>query len=334
MGASQSDWPGRGSAGTTDLERTLDSIIERLASPEWSVRESASAELLALPMPEAQQPIVRRLQLGGLSPEQRHRLVDAASRRLLEQPRGAIGISMDGLPNAVGGVRVSALVPGMPAVQVLRVGDVIEAINDQPIVTRQTLSEIVQGLKPGTPIRMRVQRPVLDEQGRARRDRDGKPVSQPVDVTLRLGSMDDLDAVDRGDRPDRGARGGFRATSEVQLLREAEAKWIRREFGSRTNVVRFDGAPTEVTTSTFAGRLGELERQLDQLEASAWRDRSDAVELLSAAARGIDALEERMQDDGVTDRDRQRMAEALQRLARILSRNGAEAPFDRLLPPR
>lgn len=308
------------------LERRVESIVERLGSPEWQVRETASSELMALPMPEAQAPIVARLERGDLDPEQRHRLVDAASRRLIEQPRGAIGISMDGMRGAIGGVRVAAIVPGMPAAEVLRVGDVIETINDQPILSSAILSDIVQRLAPETAVRIRVQRPVLDEKGRPRRDRNGLIVSQPLDLLMRLGSMEQLDNADRA------GRGGIRANSDVQMMREQTARQIRREFAARATMVQLEGLADDSDAGSFASSLQQLERMLGEMEGGGLRTRPDAASVLQQAAQRVENLHRLTRDSELTDRDRQRLALVLQRLATLLSDDSMMAPIDRLDP--
>ncbi|MBX3354706.1 MAG: PDZ domain-containing protein [Phycisphaeraceae bacterium] len=324
--------PREAAAVSAELERQVDALVDRLASPEWEERESASAALMALPMPEAQPVLLRRLERGGLDPEQRHRLADAACRRLVEQPRGALGISMDIGPQGMSGVRVMGLVPGMPAAEVLRIGDVIEAINDEPILSSQVLSDVVQRLAPGTAVHLRVQRPVLDEQGRPRRDRAGQVVTQAVQVTMRLGSMEQLDANDRMGRE----RNAFRRSSDVQILREAEARRIRRDFVATATLVPLTSTSRDgpVVEMTFAGRLAELERRLDELEDGIWRTRGDAIDALSATAQGLDALQAHMNEESVTDRDRVRLAGALQRLGRLLSRDDLLMPVDQQIPPR
>jgi len=318
----------RGSSRAVDpaLVSRVEAIVDRLASPSWAEREAAFQELLALPMPEAQGPIEARLRRGELDPEQRHRLVDAASRRLVEQPRGALGISMDTMRGGFAGVRVAALVPGMPAASVLRIGDVIETINDQPILSSAILSDIVQRLAPESTVRMRILRPVLDEKGRARRDRGGQVVSQPLEVSMRLGSMEQLNSADRLGRT------GTRAGSDVQLSREMAARQLRREHASKASLVRVAGADAPVSMATFTAYLNELERTLVGLENSDIRSRPEATTALLETARRINELSRRQSEPDVSDRDRQRLATVYRRLALLLSDDRAPTPIDRLEP--
>jgi len=311
----------------TDLEARLDAIVARLASASWDEREAASAELLELPMPEAQPFIVRRLGRRGLDPEQRHRLVEAACRRLLEQPRGAIGISMEPVGAPPGGVRIAAIVPGMPAADVLRIGDIIETINDEPILSSTTLSDLIQKLAPGTPVRLRVQRPVLDGNGRPRRDRDGQTVLQPMEVTMKLGSMEQLEAADRF------GRGGIRRSSDVQQRREAEARWLRREFAAEAEFVAFAGRSGEQPPASFVALLADLERAIDRLEQggdAAGTGGAGHEATLLQVDQALDRLRARQSDPDVSSDDKERFIQVMRRLTRVMARHADLAPIDRL----
>lgn len=320
---------GAGRGAEAPIERRIEQIVERLASQSWEEREAASEELMALPMPEAQGPIIRRLELGGLTPEQRHRLVDAASRRLVEQPRGALGISMDMFGNPFGGVRVSAVIPGMPASEVLRPGDVIETINGQPITSSAVLSDLIQRLAPGTPVRLRIHRPVLDDQGRPRRDRAGQPVSKPLEVTMKLGSMEQLEAIEeqlgRVERMGRGGGRGMRRNVDVGQERDAEARWLRREYASEATFVSMVPEPGASVADSFSARLEALELAVQRIEHGNIRG-SDGEELLRGALDGLEALRLRLGEPGVTDVEKQNFSRVLRRLTLVLSRDGLSLP--------
>lgn len=309
-------WPGRAES----LEVRIESMVDRLASPEWSVREAAYEELLALPMPEAQPFLVDRLERGGLDPEQRHRLVDVACRRLTEQQRGALGIRMGWIRGGrVEGMRVDALVPGLPAIKVLRVGDIIEQVNDEPLLDRDSLGEIVQSLKPGTSVRLRVARPVLDETGRPRRDRNGLPVTRPIDVSLKLASMDELEAAEAA-MAEQGEMGAMRnmRSNRVQHEREITARIVRQEvIGPAATVVRLPPVPEGARGVAFTALLSELERSLRELELVD-RSSSESEELIRTTARAIELLRIRERESGVTAQDRRRLDIADLQRARLL----------------
>lgn len=56
------------------------------------------------------------------------------------------------------GVIVVARVAGSSGEVPLQVRDVIRSINNQPVTTLQGLSDMVRGLKPGSPVAMQIQR--------------------------------------------------------------------------------------------------------------------------------------------------------------------------------
>jgi S1-C subfamily serine protease len=55
-------------------------------------------------------------------------------------------------------VIVVARVAGSSGEVPLQVRDVIRSINNQPVTTLQGLSDMVRGLKPGSPVAMQIQR--------------------------------------------------------------------------------------------------------------------------------------------------------------------------------
>lgn len=165
------------------LARALDGEhhSERAAAREAIVaRRPAPDELMAL---------LLRTDLGL---ESRNALVGILRDRILTAPRGALGIRMEGLPDPKGGVRISGLVPGMPAERVLKVDDVIEKVNADDLSTQADLIRSVQSLPPGAEVSLTVRRPRRDEAGKPVLDAAGEPAFERSEVRVRLGSTEDL----------------------------------------------------------------------------------------------------------------------------------------------
>jgi hypothetical protein len=179
------------------LARELDaqSFVERRAARDAiAARKPAPDELMAL---------LLRTDLGD---EARHQLVGILRNRILTSPRGALGIRMENAAERDGGVRVTGLVPGMPAEKVLKPGDILKQVNDSVLRHTVDLVNSVQSLPPGVEIRVvvkRVRADALAEKGPARppakapRAEDPPPGAPPdiheeITVSLRLGSTEEL----------------------------------------------------------------------------------------------------------------------------------------------
>jgi C-terminal processing protease CtpA/Prc len=123
------------------LDMTLLEIVRKLDAPEFHAREEAAQQIIERADDKIK--LYAILDHGNLTVEQRYRLLQVVREFLLEMPRGAVGISMDGWQPGMalqdGGVRVADLVPGMPAERVLQVGDRIIAIDGHPLATQNDL---------------------------------------------------------------------------------------------------------------------------------------------------------------------------------------------------
>jgi len=312
---SPSSASGARAAATVGIDE-LEALVAKLGAPEWEEREQATEAIIALSGSDVNERLKARLEREDLDPEQRHRLVDALCRRITERPRGAIGITMDTMRRDGRGVRVSDLVRGMPAMEVLRVGDVIERINEIPVRTSEELAAVVQEMTPGTPVRLRVQRPVRDDQGRPRRDALGEAISTPIELTMQLGSMEQLE------QRERFGMNSVRVQTQVQREREREAALHRARFGGPSQVVRVAGVEAQRMGTTFAGLLEFVERSLDESET----DESVSLGRLEEALRGIELLKARLGDPSVTDQDRERLAITMRRAALLFSRAADTMP--------
>lgn len=290
----------------------LDALVARLESNDWREREDATEAIVSLAPVNTNDRIRERLARDDLSTEQRHRLLDALCRRIVERPRGAIGITMDSMRRDGRGVRVVDLVRGMPAAEVLRVGDVIEHINDEPIRNSEELATVVQEMKPGTSVRLRVQRPVRDAQGRPRRDGAGETITEPVELTIQLGSMEQLE------QGERFAGNPVRVQTMVLREREMEAARLRNRFAAPGSLVQVDGAAAAPRFTNFAALLERVEDAIDRAESE---DQPATVAQLEEVLRGIETLRGRLGDPSVTERDRERLAISMRRASLLLSRS-------------
>jgi len=294
----------------------LEVLVAKLGSPHWREREQASEAILAIGDDSTDERIKARLSRQDLSTEQRHRLVDALCRRIVERPRGAIGITMDTFRRDGRGVHVRDLVRGMPAADVLRVGDLIESINDEPIRDSEDLAGIVQELRPGTAIRLRVQRPVKDGNGRTRRNDAGETIAEPVELTITLGSMDQLE------QRERQGGNGVRVQRFVLQDREREAEFLRGRFGAPGSVVPVEGLAQTPSYSTFAGLLDHIESELSLVEKRPMITVAD----LEAVLRGLETARGRLGDPSVTERDRERLVLSMRRVSELLQRSVEARP--------
>lgn len=169
------------------LARTLD-------ADAFSERDAARKAILdRKPTPEELMALLLRTDLGE---EARHQLVGILRERILRAPRGALGIRMENFPDKDGGVRIIALVPGMPAEKVLKVGDVLKQVNDAPLRTTLDLVNSVQTLPPGVEVKLVIRR--VKKDALAAVQPAGAPAADPaqltedIEATLRLGSTDEL----------------------------------------------------------------------------------------------------------------------------------------------
>lgn len=141
------------------------------------------------PTPDELMALLLRKDLGV---ESRHVLVAILRDRIMNAPRGALGIRMEGFGAAGGGVRISGLVAGMPAERVLKVGDLVREINGAALRDRNDLVQFVQGLPPGAPVKVKVLRTKRDEAGKAVVGPDGAEVADELVFDFRLGSTEQL----------------------------------------------------------------------------------------------------------------------------------------------
>lgn len=195
-------------------------LLPDLNDPSFQVREAASQQLLNPTFSdEALWAVLDRF---TLSDEARSRLLTAATRRVSERPRGALGIRMAPAPMDRPGVVILATLAGLPAEKFLKAGDVIEEIEGEPVLTTIDLVNSIRNFAPGREIKIKLRRPDKDAQGRPLIGPDGKTNDRPVDIVMPLGNAEDLNKAEPGE---------FQAAQNMQLQqRTFEGKMILRRF--------------------------------------------------------------------------------------------------------
>lgn len=211
---------GQSAAATANYE-WLRPVVVKLDDASFDLREEATKQLKDL-VGDDVGALQAFLQDGGLSSEQRYRLLQVYSDKLLNRPRGALGISMNPRP-AMGddGVEIMALVQGMPAEEVLKVGDVIREIDGELIRDSNDLRWHVQTKKPGDFIMLVIDRPRTDENGLRVFDEHNNVVYDRMRVEFELGSLDRLNEINGTNVGEDG---------QVQQERQARVEAALRSF--------------------------------------------------------------------------------------------------------
>jgi hypothetical protein len=245
------------------IDPHLRELAGRLDDPSFEIRETAARELI--------QSTTDRLQLyailGGhdLTVEQRYRLLQIVRDHLVNMPRGAIGIEMEGFPQGMAvpgtGVRVKSLIPKLPAERVLQVGDRIMAIDDQPLTVSTDLQRHVQSKRPGEKITMLIRRSRVDERGDLVLDANNQPVTDDLRIELELGSTELLRNAS-GAAP----RGGGAAVmaNPVEQQRAREAADAAAIFAPPPRIVAVEGRNGEAFTPSESSLMAMIARDSDQ----------------------------------------------------------------------
>ena len=176
----------------------LGEVIEQLASPSFVDRQAASA-LLGEIIDHNIERLYSYLEDPTLTSEQRYRVLAVAADKLVNRPRGALGISM--APRAMAmrqPVEIQALIAGMPAAKVLRVGDRIRRIDNTSINGSEALRWFVQSKLPGDVVLVTIDRPRLDEDGLRIFDARNNMLYETTQVEMELGSVEQLDRSSPG----------------------------------------------------------------------------------------------------------------------------------------
>lgn len=214
-----------------DVAPELLRLVRALDSENYADRAAARAAILARkPMPDELMAVLIR---KDLSVETRHALVAILQSRIVSAPRGALGVRMEQFVERAGGVRVIGLVPGMPAEKKLVIGDILKSVNGTVLATSLDLTRAVQSLPPGLEVKLEVRRVKRDPAGKAIVGPDGLEVTEDLELSLRLGSTEEL--------AERGDAGGI--LNVVSIERQAAAEEAARRFLPELPKVRFPGRP-------------------------------------------------------------------------------------------
>lgn len=178
----------------------VDALVADLASADFARRDAATQGLRDTAIPDEQVWLRLSRATGRLGHEAHARLLEVGRSRIVDAPRGALGIQMAGRMGDGDGVTVTGLIPNMPARKVLRAGDRIVEIDGKPTFVSDQLSAIVQLHRPGDRITVVVMRGERDELGRVKGGPDGKPVEARLELELEVGSRADLDRFGGGGR--------------------------------------------------------------------------------------------------------------------------------------
>lgn len=313
--------PGDESLRSRAISPETEAVINELGSPDFARRRAASDRLRgdAVPVDD----LLAALAKTTLSDEQRNRLVAIAIDRIVNAPRGALGIRMDVarnpalVPGVEGGVRVTGLVDGMPAARHLQVDDVIVAINGRALRDRDDLVTVVQGLAPGTTVRVEAIRADRDERGKPRLDGAGMPVTRRVDVAFPLGSTRDLEQD--------GDRQGAMVANPVTGQRLELARAVAQRFAPQPRIV---AVPEDrLAAERLAQQPPDIHpdvqsllrwRELVKLQGGVWDDTT--LELLRGT---LAELRRRAADPSLTAAERDWFARVADRYAELIP-NGQE----------
>ena len=174
-------------------------LARALDADAFADRVAARTAIVARkPMPDELMALLQRKDLGD---EARQQLVGILRNRILYAPRGALGIRMENAAQLDGGVRITGLVPGMPAERVFQAGDIVRKVNDVVLRNTADLVNAVQSLPPGVEVKLvvrRIKREALAAVAPAPIPAgDGvvqapQPIFEEIETTLRLGSTDEL----------------------------------------------------------------------------------------------------------------------------------------------
>jgi hypothetical protein len=160
------------------------SLLEQLNAPSWRAREAATMVIAEGHRQWPLEVLEQQLASGVLTPEQRTRVLMAIERRFLLLPKGALGVRLSEWrpQQATGpqtGVLITEVIAGLPAHEVFQRGDVLEHIDGEALGAVADLIGVVQLHWPGDLLRVQAMRPQGEDW-------------VPIDVTLKLGSMDKL----------------------------------------------------------------------------------------------------------------------------------------------
>ena len=298
------------------IDPALVELVEQLGSDVYEERELALARLLNGDQSKMQ--IYAALHQLPLSAEQRHRLLEVVRQRLVNLPRGAVGISMQPVPKEGSReleIKVIELIEGLPAERVLQIGDLITKLDGQPLYTQNDLVNRVQTKMPGDTVSLSVRRAERDGQGQVVVDQDGRPVYKLVEIELTLGSADML--ANPSGRP--------MQESPVLRRRRLEAEGVAARYSPRPNTIAIrDGGLGSFATgiarvgSDLIDRHEAIQSLLRQKQVLHSANQAMQIEIRSAWARQLLRLIEQSEDPRLSPDEREYLRRVAARYQELL----------------
>lgn len=284
--------------------------IEELDAASWETREKATRTLLESRLDLAD--LYAALSDPAIGAERRQRLLGLTLERILNGPRGALGVRMDLGREDGPGVRITATIPGMPAERHLEPDDLVVAIEGRAVNDREDLVRTVQGMAPGDPVRVEALRPSRDDRGKIVVGPDGQPVTRRIEVKFPLGSTRDLER--------NGEPGTTLLSNPVSAERVELARLVRERWASRPVRVRLP-ADREAASRLVDGdverhpEIQALRRYREALDAGLLVFDASAAETLEATRQRLAALAE---DPSLSDEERGWYAKVARRYLELM----------------
>jgi len=319
--AKPADLPSDDALARIKLEPELVRLARSLDGDAFAEREAARVAIIARkPTPEELMALLLRKDLGD---EARHTLVRILRDRILSAPRGALGIRMETIGMGIGGgaagdgVRITGLVPGMPAERVLQVGDIVRSVNGTPLRTNIDLTNAVQAIPPGGEVKLVVRRVKRDAAGKAvpavpalapAAVPEAQQARDEIEVSVRLGSTDDL--AEKGDpQLAPGVLGGGVAIGlQINAERSATADAATKRFLPKVKQVAFSER-VAVRADRPAPTIDSVRKLLMELQLGG----GDA-DLVRVHRTRLDALAQQFQNASITPESRKRLQQSLEAL--------------------
>lgn len=270
-GASDFGIPGEAQLKDVAIDPALQVLVDQLEHPSFDVREQATRALIES-HPDRLQMYALLSRSKALSPEQRYRVLTALRESLLRTPRGAIGISMQAMQQfdnlGTIEIRVTDLIPGLPAEKVLKVGDRITQVDGRPLTMHDDLQFRVQCKKPGDTVRLTVKRAKVGEAAPpAVPGLDDAALFETVEFELQLGSAESLREFNQAaiNQLNRFEQGLIQPASRVERNRMAEAKMADQALAPRPRTIPVEGASRLTEPPTSQRRI--LDPEVEQYPA-------------------------------------------------------------------
>lgn len=306
-----------------DVDPELQVAAGQLDDPNFAAREQATARLMD-PKVDLDQ-LYALLAENQLSTEQRYRLLGIVRERLVNAPRGAIGVRMEGFPMPGGPaeVRIAELIPGLPAERVLEIGDRIVAVDGRPLNGSNDLITYVQNRQPGEKITLTVKRAVTNDHGDLVLNENNQVVLKSMEVDLTLGSAELLKETAGRFGPQQ---------SPVEQARIIEARVVTDSFAPRPRRVSIEGEDRVSFGKTRADGGDRSIARLDPAVEQYWAIQAlmldqqliregrkvDSPEVRAQWRRQLLALMEMSQRPEVKPEDRDLLMRIAERFAELL----------------